>query len=194
MIIKLFIFSLFASVASAQEVIKDPIIIRDEDFQKGTTFDVALDQIYKRIIPKKSTKDHAKCFWMLGDGKYLIVRVEGSDSDKPSEIEPMMIQKLEKLGKDGVEYLVNKTEEVSTEGLIESITAYNNLAKANDAKPIVMISRSKNKLSGQLVLLQKIRKLGVKHIYIPAPVKHRVAEPLIPLPKNKPLPASPHRK
>ncbi len=115
MAIKLLILTLIVSVASAQKVVKGPIIIRNEDFKKGTTFDVALDQIYKRIIPKKSTKDPAKCFWMLGDKKYLNI-------------------------------------------------------------------------------LNKIHEAGVKHIYFKAPMPFKVAPPLIPLPKKKPLPASPHRQ
>ena len=58
MLYKTFILSLFISVsfATAQNVVKEPVVVRNEDFKKGLTFEAALAQVYKKIVPKKSTK------------------------------------------------------------------------------------------------------------------------------------------
>lgn len=178
------------AAANAQEVVKDPIIIRNEEFKEVATIGDALDHIYKRIIPKKSTRDPATCFWMLGDKKYLIV-LAGYPNSKQLGIEPMLIKRVVDVENDGMEYVINKNDRASLADLKSSIGMYCRLAQANDVDPIIMVARSESLLAENLVMLRMFRELGVKQIYISAPVKVEVASPVIPLPKKRP--ASPHR-
>ncbi len=69
-----------------------------------------------------------------------------AESDAPLEIEPMLIQ-VKKTG-SGFSIVVNKTEEldVAVQGkertlprLFENLTAYSNVAKASDSKPLVQL-------------------------------------------------------
>lgn len=196
MLYKTFILSLFISVsfATAQNVVKEPVVVRNEDFKKGLTFEAALAQVYKKIVPKKSTKKLTPCFWMLGDKKYLMVDTplkyeQGHDK---LEIEPMIISKLEKLQKDGAVFLVNKTERVNLVELNQCILAYTNLAKANDSEPIFQVSSSNVDVNEGITMLKKIHEFGIKRIYLVAPVKRKEAPPAVPLPKKRP--ASPHKK
>lgn len=190
MILRLLIVSFFITAANAQREVKDPIIIRNDGFKEGVTMSDALDEVYKRIIPKKSTKDPATCFWMLGDKKYLIVRAGFSTEEL--EIEPILITKLVEAEKGGAEYLINRADRVSENDLISTINVYSRLARANDVDPVVMVVRSESLLLENLKMLRLFRELGMKHIYISPPAKVVVAPPVVPLPKKRP--ASPHKK
>jgi hypothetical protein len=190
MLIKILLLSLLTTSVYAQERVKNPVVIRNEDFKEGTTWNEALDYVYKKIVPKKSSKKSLKCFWMLGDKQYTIATAMLPDDGL--QIEPMLIEILVKPEKNGAQYLVNKTEMLSLEELKESLAVYKDLANANSTYPIIMIKRGEIQLSKGLDLMKFICDLEMKHIYIPEPIPVKKTEPLIPLPK-KPLPISPHR-
>jgi hypothetical protein len=194
MIIKLILFSLLTTLVNGQEAVKNAVIIRNDDFKKGMTFDQAMAQVYKRIVPKKSTKKATPCFWMLGDGKYLIVHtpLKYWPGEKPLEIEPMLIKKMAKVGKKGEKYLVNKSEQLTLEGFKQSIITYRSLAKANDSEPIFLICRSAVDAKDGISMLRLIREMGITQICLAVPEKIFVAPPVVPLPKRRPV--SPHRK
>jgi len=191
MVFKVFIFSLLIGLACAQEGVKNPVVIRAGDFKEGITMNLVLDQIHKKIIPKKSTKEPLKCFWMLGDKKYLIVHVLGRGEGM--EIEPMMVKKLDKPDKDGGDYLINTHERVSFEMLKEALENYNELARANNTEPLVMIRSGKSKLKENLAMLNLLSESGIKYVCIPDK-KAEPAKTELRLPVPKPLPASPHKR
>jgi hypothetical protein len=189
MLTKILLFSLLFTLAHAQEGSKKTVTISRADFKKDATFNDALDQVYKKIIPKKSTVTPNTCFWMLGDKGYIIATANLPGNE--IEIEPMLIKVISKPETNSLEYIVNKNEELTLKGLKESIEIYLGLAQANDAEPLIMIERSDLKLSEGLDALKLIREFGIKRIFIPAPIAVKQREPEIPLPIKRPV--SPHQ-
>ena len=192
--IKFLIFILITGIVSAQNAVKNPVVIRSEDFKGAVTFDKALAQVYKKIVPAKSAKTVPPSYWMLGDKKLLKVLTDRycEQEEKKVEIEPLMICRLVSAGKKSELYLVNKDEEMTLQQLKNIISNYSRLAEANDCQPIVHVDPSAVPIADGVTMLKLIRELGIKQIYLAEPPKPFVAPPVIPLPKKRPV--SPHKK
>ncbi len=190
----IFLLTVSSVLVSAQNVVKNPVVIRSEDFKEAVTFDKALAQVYKKIVPAKSAKTVPPCFWILGDKKSLKVSINLMQEIKNAkfDIEPMFLSRMMEAGQKGELFLVNGDEKVTPRELKEIIMTFVELCRSVDSKPVIQVDPSAASVDDGIALLKQIREAGVKHVYITEPSKPNVVAPAVPLPKKRP--SSPHRK